>query len=751
MSPIIHCAVKTALTRISTASVIGCAVLMAGAAHAQEPPAAEPTDNLEEISIIGRGEARTSAAVSPESISTEVAGVSPLAILKELPGVNVQTSDPFGLYELNNRLRIRGFDINQIGLSLDGMPFLGNKDEGSVITRLVLSENLATVQVSPGSGDVTQPALSALGGAIRYVSSDPEYEMGGKVSATVGRYDMSRQFVRFDTGEIAKTGIRGYLSGARSNVGQFENVRYPNRADRFESKFVKDLGPHTLSYAFRWAYGEDHDTQNVLRTFQPDFANGGNLNSGITGNPLIDNVWIGYWRNDYNTRVHMLNGKFVFADNLKLDVTAYYHKNFSRIFWGLPPATGFSGYNSAVAGTPGRTDVTLPNGLPVQRDGHRTLDRQGLTSGLKWDIGANTVEVGAWYEDGDYSLFQGLANTDPIDGSIIYSPLIRIETDYLVNTKAVNAYLKDTLRLFDDRLTLQAGIKGLRTERRLTGYSNVVDFNVSQTRDETQTHSDWFQPQAGATFDFTDALQGFANYAENFGSIPSAGLASLVYNPNLKPESTTNIDVGLRVEGSNWSGYISGFHVTYDDRIISLTSVSRGGLAGATYLNVNNVETQGAEIVGDYRFLPGWRAHASVSYIDSKYKDDYFSFNSAGVQNVLVPVNGNKLPDQAEVIASASLNWEGNNFSAAVDGQFMGDRYADTRNTIKVQDYTVFNVSTAYKGSPDTKLDGMRFQLAAYNVLDKRYISSISPNVASATLKRGYPRALYLSVSYDFN
>jgi iron complex outermembrane receptor protein len=743
MSFTIRNAVRTAL---------GCAVLLAAArVGAQEVPAAEPeADDLQEISIIGTGEARASAAISFESIATEVEGISPLAVLKELPGVNVQTSDPFGLYELNNRLRIRGFDITQIGLSLDGMPFMGNKDEGSVITRLVLSENLQSVQVSPGSGDVTQPAMSALGGAIRYISSDPMPQAGGKVSATVGRYDLSRQFIRLDTGELGNTGIRGYLSGARSQVGQFENVRYPNRADRFEMKFLKDIGMHTVGYAFRWAYGEDHDTQNILPTFEPDFANGGNLNSMITGDPLVDNVWIGYWRNDYNTRVHSLIGKFQLTDSLRLDVTPYWHENMSRIFWGLPPAVGVSGYNSAIEGTPGRTDVSPPNGLPVQRDGRRKLERQGLTAAFNWEIGANTIEFGGWVEKHEYHLFQGLANTNPVNGEIIYDPLIRIETDYVVDTDAISGYIKDTLRLFDDRLTLQAGIKGLRTKRHLTGYANVVDFNLSQIRDEEQTHDDWFQPQAGATFDFTDRIQGFVNYAENFGSIPSAGMASLIYNPNLKPESSQNIDVGFRFQGDTWSGYVAGFKVDYDDRILSLSSVSRGGLAGATYLNVNSVETKGAEIVADWRPIPGWRFHTSVSYIDAQYKDDYYSFDSNGDQTVLVPVAGNKIPDQPEIIATASVNWQGQAFSASLDGQFMDDRYVDTRNTLTVQDYTVLNATVAYDGQEGTPFERMRFQVAAYNLLDKRYISSISPNIASGTRKRGYPRAVYFSVAYNF-
>lgn len=721
------------------------------------PAVAEVLDDIEEVElaevvVFGQGEARTTATISMDSIATEIQGISPLAVLKELPGINVQTSDPFGLYELNNRLRIRGFDINQIGLSVDGMPFMGNKDEGSVITRLVLSENLSTVQVSPGSGDVTQPAMSALGGAIRYLSADPEPEFGGSIAGTIGRYDMSRVFVRVDTGEIAGTGIHAYLSGARAQVGQFENRRYPNRSDRFESKLVREFGPHSIGYAFRWAYGSDHDTQNITNEFDPNYAAGGQLNSMITGDPGVDNVWIGYWRNDYNTRVHSLKGFFQLTPDASLEVTPYYHHNFSRIFWGLPPETGWSGYNNAIAGTPGRTDVTMPNGLPVQRDGRRTLDRHGVTTHLKWESGANTVEVGGWLERHDYSLYQPLNNTDPVTGEMIRFPVIIIETDYAVKTDIVSAYVKDTLRLLDDRMALQVGVKGLSTKRTLTGYANPQDYYVSVRRDETNRGKDWFQPQAGLTFDLVDGVQAFANYAENFGSIPSAGLASVVYNPDLRPESSRNTDIGVRLTGGSWSGLVSAFHVKYKDRILSFSGATRGGLSGATYLNANGVETQGAELMGEYRPAPGWRLFTSLSYVDSRFVDDYYEFDSSGNLTVLREVDGNTLPDQPELIASASVNWSGMNWSWSVDAQYMDERFTNGANTSTVADYSLLNASVSYKGLPGDRFENARLQVAAYNLLDKKYVSSVSPNstTGAGTRKRGYPRAVYFNVSYDF-
>lgn len=730
--------------------IAACFAMTFGPSHAET--SADPDSRgqtLEEVVVMGRDEARTSTEVKREYFETQVVGVAPLAVLKDIPGVNVQTSDPFALYEGNNRLRIRGFDISQIGQTIDGIPFV-NGHEGGHISRFVLSENIAGIQVSPGSGDVTQPAQSALGGAIRYISRDPTDELGGTASGTIGRYDMSRVFGRVDTGLLGNTGVKGTFSAMRAQVGQFENVRYPNRVDHFETKLMKELGAgSSIAYAFRWDYAEDHDTQNVGLDFQPNRAASGQLNSLITGIADQDGFWVGFWRNDHNSKLHSLHANFELTENLHLNVTPYYGSTFARIFYGVPAATALSSYNAALNGTPGRTDVSLPNGAPAQRDAQRTVDRSGLTVGLEWEAGAHTLAVGGWYEDGTYEYYQPLNNSSPIDGSIITYPVIRIDADYAVATDIVTVYLKDTILLFQERMRLEVGAKGMRIVRGLDGYANPQDFNISLLRDVETTHTDWFQPQAGFSFDLTDTTQFFVNYAENFSAIPQAALASLVYNENLKPETSKNVDVGIRMQHSTWSGYFSFFGVQYDDRILSLSAPTRG-IIGSTYLNVNSVETSGAEISSEWRPLPGIKFSTNLSYIESTYKGDYFAFDSAGNQTVLVPVDGNVLPDQPELVATVAGSWTGDNVTMGLDAMYMDSRMADTRNTFQVPDYYVLNGSVSYKGDPGTRFENTRFQLAGYNLLDEKYISSISPSVSSATLKRGYPRSFYLSVTYDF-
>ena len=131
---------------------------------------------------------------------------------------------------------------------------------------------------------------------------------------------------------------------------------------------------------------------------------------------------------------------------------------------------------------------------------------------------------------------------------------------------------------------------------------------------------------------------------------------------------------------------------------------------------------------------------------------------------MLRAVDGNNLPDQPKFIGSASVSWTGVEWSWSIDGQYMGERYINGGNAItnpayaavgigpKVDAYELLNASMSWKAPADSNLDGVRFQLAVYNVLDKKYISSLSPNATfgAGTRKQGYPRAPYFNISYSF-
>jgi iron complex outermembrane receptor protein len=87
-------------------------------------------------------------------------GVNPLKALQTLPGVSFQTADPWGNNEQNLSLFIHGFNGQQLGYTMDGVP-LGDQQYGNYNglspQRAVISENVGSVILSSGAGDLGPP------------------------------------------------------------------------------------------------------------------------------------------------------------------------------------------------------------------------------------------------------------------------------------------------------------------------------------------------------------------------------------------------------------------------------------------------------------------------------------------------------------------------------------------------------------------------------------------------------------------
>jgi len=156
------------------------AMLLAGAAlgsvpaMAQQANTAPTADSGEaEIVVFGQGETRQVQEVTGKELLILAPGTSPLKAIEKLPSVNFQSADPFGTYEWSSRVSIRGFNQNQLGYTLDGIP-LGDSSYGNNnglhIGRAIISENIGVTRVSQGSGSIGTQATNNLGGTLEFFS-----------------------------------------------------------------------------------------------------------------------------------------------------------------------------------------------------------------------------------------------------------------------------------------------------------------------------------------------------------------------------------------------------------------------------------------------------------------------------------------------------------------------------------------------------------------------------------------------------
>jgi iron complex outermembrane recepter protein len=198
--------------------------LSTGAVHAQDtaqPPSAGTqfadagqATEAGDIVVLGFGQSRQVQSVSADDIARLTPGTTPLKAVEKLPGVNFQSSDPFGAYEWSTRISLRGFNQNQLGFTLDDVP-LGDMSYGNYnglhVSRAIISENVATVNVAQGAGALGTASTSNLGGTLQFVSRTPGDTFDFAASGTYGSNNTIRGFARVDSGQI-RYGIQPHIS-----------------------------------------------------------------------------------------------------------------------------------------------------------------------------------------------------------------------------------------------------------------------------------------------------------------------------------------------------------------------------------------------------------------------------------------------------------------------------------------------------------------------------------------------------------
>ena len=212
-------------------SPLSIAILAALATLSTESVLAQQTPEIQEISVFGQGQTRQVQSLNAEQLAQFPAGTSPLKSIEKLPGVNFQSADPYGAYEWSTRIVVRGFNQNQMGFTLDGVP-LGDMSyanhNGLHISRAIMSENMGRVSLSQGAGALSTASTSNLGGTLEFTSANPEDTFGIMTNASVGSDSAQRLFLRVDSGTLS-TGTQFYVSAASQETDKWKGAGEQNQ------------------------------------------------------------------------------------------------------------------------------------------------------------------------------------------------------------------------------------------------------------------------------------------------------------------------------------------------------------------------------------------------------------------------------------------------------------------------------------------------------------------------------------------
>lgn len=609
-----------------------------------------------------------------------------LDVLKMVPGFGVSITE-FG----GNMVEVRGIRSSlseKILVMIDGHS-LNRNFTGSALYRvagMLPMENIKQVEVVRGPGSALY-GTSAFVATINIITRNAEEINGLEAKAGGGSFNS----------------FKGNLLGGKA-VG--DNFTIVGSLDHYQSQgakltvdadalrataFSKAPGPADLYFkqtdAFlKVGYG-DLSFRGQYLTKQEGMYIG--IVSALTDDSSkaqVDNYW-GELAYDLKLTDDISTNLKLYYDYFEQDPTMKIYPN------------GFAGlYPNGMVGKPLAKNRTI--GGELQAD---------------WDVfkGNHLIAGFSFEEMRQYDVRQ-LANFNPLTGAPLSSVQEVANWNKDATRQIVAAYLQDEWQLLE-QVSLTAGVR----------YDHYSDFG------------DTFNPRIGLVWSILENLDlkllyGQAFRAPNFQELYNINNATVIGNPNLKPERIQTYEAGVawrlnRYFAANLNYFVS----IIKDQIGWIPSTTPG--VPALNANIGKTETQGVEL--GFNGAVGTDLNWKLNYTYQDPRDTS---------------NNKRLPYVPSHRASGSVNYALTRYlNLHTDLLWTGPRPRGTGDTRpEMPSYTTVDLSATLKNFYKT----LEIQATVRNLFDQRYRD---PDTSGAALKvpGDYPRegiSWFLTASYKF-
>ena len=750
------------------AALHGVAAFAGDAASGVAAPAdASATDkgkakSLDAISVVAPGETIQVQSVSSVDIKALPPGSSAFKALDELPGVNFQSSDPWGAYEWSTQITLHGFDQSRLGFTLDNIP-LGNMSYGVTnglqVTRAITSDNLSSVEIAQGAGALGTPSSTNLGGTVQFYSADPDPVAGVRVNQAFASDSTYRTFVRLDSGDFH--GYSMYVSFARADTGKWKG--YGDQVDnQLNLKSLYQWGDgNRVSLFFDSSKRKEYDYQDLSLTsarvlgwnydyWQPDWASAvqtawaiqgkGSYPASLNGLPAdYDKGDVNYYAGGGIRRDNLvgLSGQFNVGGNATLNLGTYYHNDRGEGQWATP-------YVSSSA--------TVPIAMRTTDYG---LDRTGGTASLNFNVANNDIEIGAWVEDANTNQERNYfyLNGQYTFLSNFYDAEQPFARGFLQNYQTTTrmGYIQDTLHLLDDRLTLNFGTKALDVSTTAKSLAPTSALSAGSV-----TARDNFLPQAGVDYKLDEHQDVYASYTKNmaaYGFLPFSQSQTSFdgAKSKLKPEESQTFEFGYRVQGAGFEASADAYFTHFTNRLLAVTPCSAVQTCSAIINNVGSVKSKGVDLALIWKPIEHMRWLNTLSYDNSKYQNNY-------LDNGVVETSGKYVVGTPVWMLTSALSYSLGGFTFNLDGKYTGRRYITYINDSSVPAYWLFNAGVNYDVGALSILKDVSLGFNITNLANKRYFATTGtngyvasdPNGYNQTLQAGAPRQYFFNINAKF-
>ena len=749
----------------------------------------EDAQKLGTISITGEGDRLGTGQMiqeeAPKARSTTTRAAldkqrstsNPYQGLQLLPGVNTFSFDATGLF--GGGMRVRGFNSDQMGFTVDGAPV---NDSGSFSVfpqEYTDAENVCELFVTQGTPDTDAPHVGASGGNIGIVTCDPNPRMGAKVQQTFGQLHLSKTFVRFDTGTLpVANGWSSFISYSHAEVDKFKGK---GGADRDHVDFRSVLTLPNASRVMVTALWNDSITNNYRTGTKAQFAANPNFDFAETfiGNPApvagtrqappTQDTYYKLSLNPFRNAIITGKANLNLTSAVKLDIEPYFWYGYGtggNQQFTINEGGTFRGGVQDVNGDGDRLDSVI-----IYRSSLTKTHRPGGTARLSFALANHRLSTGYWYERARHRQTGPGVRVDndgnPADLWLRDQLVLRADgtpfnlRDQLTISRAGNLFLADTMGFMDEKLRIDVGVKKAYIDRDFTNYANEgtgqgVDYKAQKRFNETL-------PSVGARYQFDSANQVFANVAKNFkapgnfswqGAIVGGVNRVDAINARLRAETSISSDLGYRHYGKAITFSGSVFNSNFKDRLARQFIASEGIVIDT---NVGDGRIRGFEMELGTVPVKGFSGYVSTSYTRSRNESD-LQLSTTNTQ----PTAGKDFPDTPRWLSALSLQYAQQQYYVNAQAKYTGKRFSTLTNDEWVGGFTTVDLNAGYRFGDFGFVRNVLVRANISNIFDRRYLAlnagsgSLFTTNATGTGAQtpayfmGSPRFSSMSVSAEF-
>ena len=308
---------------------------------------------------------------------------------------------------------------------------------------------------------------------------------------------------------------------------------------------------------------------------------------------------------------------------------------------------------------------------------------------------------------------------------------------------------------------------GLETDDpELIALKRLVYTDQAFTADVDDTN---FSGQLTLSYKPTKSVNTFVTYSTsykpvgiNLGGLPTASGEVLVDLAQIKPESVTHFEFGVKTSPSHNSTVNLTFHHTNVEDFQTQVQTAEVGVNRGYLANAEEVRVLGIELDGNVRINQHFSFYGAVAYTDG----EYVSFINApvpleetGAPSAFKDISGGKLPGISEwagslggelVTGSKKIIGQDGKYFLAFDGYYRSSFSSSPSpsNYLNVDGYALVNARAGFRAT-----EGLSLFVWGRNLFDKDYFEQLLPAAGNAghyAAVLGDPRTYGVTLRYTY-